>query len=165
MPDSIGNIEVPEITPSGTFPIVPDYPYGRAHQPELVVHPFGSANAKIEQRFLLGNGAKQFTVRKAFLRESDRIALRDFWESHYGPYGAFTYNAPNDDGVGTTAFTCRFANEPLSWEFLSDAVSSRGVMLIETPTTPPNYTLTKPVTRFPPQALKDALLSQLQEII
>src|SRR3989304_5417320 len=75
----------------------------------------GSANAKIEQRFLLGNGAKRFTVRKSFLRESDRIALRDFWENHYGPYGAFAYNAPNDDGVGAPAFTCRFANEPLSW--------------------------------------------------
>jgi hypothetical protein len=30
MPDQIGNIEVPEIAPSGVFPIVPDYPHGRA---------------------------------------------------------------------------------------------------------------------------------------
>ena len=30
VPDNIGNITVPEIAASGTFPIVPDYPYGRA---------------------------------------------------------------------------------------------------------------------------------------
>jgi len=165
MPDFIGNIQVPEITPSGTLPLVPDFPHGRAHRPEVIVHQFGSANAKIEQRFLLGNGAKRFTVRKAFLRETDRIALRDFWENHYGPYGAFTYNAPNDDGNGTTAFTCRFANEPLSWEFLSDAISSLGVTLIEIPATPPTYILNSTLTRFPSAALQTALLSQVQEII
>src|SRR3990167_7657263 len=165
MPDFIGNIQVPEITPSGVFPIVPDYPYGRAHQPEVIVHQFGSANAKIEQRFLLGNGATRFTVRKAYLRESDRIALRDFWENHYGPYGAFTYNAPNDDGNGTTPFPCRFVNEPLSWDFLSDAISSLGITLIEIPTSSPTYTLNSTVTRFPSAALQTALLSQVQEII
>ncbi len=165
MPDYVGNVQVPEIIPSSTFPIVPDYPYGRAHQPEVIIHRFGSANAKIEQRFLLGNGAKRFTVRKAYLRESDRVGLRDFWESKSGPYGAFTYNAPNDDGVGTTAFTCRFANEPLSWEMLSDAVSMLGVTLIEIPSTSPIYTLNQTVTRFPTAALASALLSQTQQLI
>lgn len=165
MPDYIGNIAVPEILPSGVFPIVPDYPHGRAHAPEVVVHQFGSGNAKIEQRFLLGTGAKRFTVRKAWLRDSDRIAVRNFWESKYGPYGAFTYNAPNDDGLGTTAYTCRFANEPLSWEMLTDAVCSLGVTLIEIPSSSPTYPPNQTVTRFPPQALKDALLSQVQQII
>ncbi|HOQ47917.1 MAG TPA: hypothetical protein PK157_21590 [Bryobacteraceae bacterium] len=165
MPDYIGNIEVPEITPSGVFPLVPDYPHGRAHQPEVVVHQFGSGNAKIEQRFLLGTGAKRFTVRKAHLREVDRIALRNFWEQHYGPYGAFTYNAPNDDGGGTTPHTCRFANEPLSWEMLGAVVCSVGITLIEIPQSSPAYPLNQTVTRFPPQALKDALLSQVQQII
>jgi hypothetical protein len=28
-------------------------------------------------------------VRRAWLRDSDRVALRNFWESKYGPYGAF----------------------------------------------------------------------------
>jgi hypothetical protein len=165
MPDYIGNIAVPEIAPSGVFPIMPDYPHGRAHASEVVIHQFGSGNAKIEQRFLLGSGAKRFTVRKAWLRDSDRIALRNFWESKYGPYGAFTYNAPNDDGNGTTAYTCRFANEPLSWEMLTDAVCSLGVTLIEIPSASPTYTLNQTVTRFPPQALRDALLSQVQQII
>lgn len=65
MPDYLGNIEVPEIMPSGVFPIVSDYPHGRAHKPDVVVHRFGSGNAKIEQRMLLGTGARRFTVRRA----------------------------------------------------------------------------------------------------
>ncbi len=165
MPDYIGNIAVPEITPSGTFPIVPDYPHGRAQRPEVVVHQFGSGNAKIEQRFLLGTGARRFTVRRQWLRDSERISLRNFWESKYGPYGAFTYNAPNDDGIGTTPYICRFANEPLSWEMVADWACSVGVTLVEIPTTTPAYSLNSTVTRFPSQALKDALLSQVQQVI
>ena len=45
MPDYIGNVPVPEIVPSGTFPLVPDYPYGVARAPGVVIHPFGSGNA------------------------------------------------------------------------------------------------------------------------
>ena len=104
MPDTIGNITVPEIAASGTFPIVPEYPYGRASHPDVAIHQFGSGNAKIEQRFLLGTGARRFTVRRSWMNDTQRIALRNFWESKYGPYGAFTYNAPNDDGNGTTAY-------------------------------------------------------------
>jgi hypothetical protein len=165
LPDYLGNILVPEIAPSGVFPLVPDYPHGRAQAPQVAVHQFGSGNTKIEQRFLLGTGAKRFTVRKAHLREFDRIALRDFWEQHYGPYGAFYYNAPNDDGQGTTQYVCRFANEPLSWEMLGAAVCSLGVTLIEIPQSSPTYLLNQTVTRFPPAALQTALLSQVQEII
>lgn len=124
-----------------------------------------SGNAKIEQRFLLGNGTKRFSVRRASLKESDRIALRNFWESKYGPYGAFTYNAPNDNGIGATAYTCRFANEPLSWEMLRDDLCSIGVTLVEIPTTLPTYTVNATALRFPSEALKTALLSQVQQII
>ncbi|MBN1567942.1 MAG: hypothetical protein JXA73_08840 [Acidobacteria bacterium] len=164
MTEYIGNIVIPEIVPSGTFPIVSDYGYGMSQKPLVVVHRFGSANAKIEQRFYLGSGAKRFTVRRAAMNETHRKALRDFWESKYGPYGAFTYNAPNDDGNGTTAYTCRFANEPLSWEYLSDQISSVGITLIEIPSSNPSYTINSTVTRFPSSALETALLSQVQEI-
>ncbi|MBI4907304.1 MAG: hypothetical protein HY820_27010 [Acidobacteria bacterium] len=165
MPDYIGNIAVPEIAPSGVFPLVPDYPHGQTRAREVAVHQFGSGNAKIEQRFLIGNGARRFTIRKNWLRDADRIALRSFWESKYGPYGAFTYNAPNDDGSGTTPVTCRFANEPLSWEIVADWACSLGVTLIEILTTSPSYSLTQTVNRFPSTALQTALLSQVQEII
>jgi hypothetical protein len=165
MPDYIGNIEVPQIGVSGTFPIIPDYPYGMSHEFPIAEHQFGSANTKITQRFLLGNGARRFTIYKSQMRESDRIALRNFWENQYGPYGAFTYNAPNDDGNGTTPILCRFANEPLSWEFLSDVISSVGITLIEIPATSPSYVLNQTVLRFPSEALKTALLSQIQKLI
>jgi hypothetical protein len=165
MADKIGNITVPEIGASGVFPIVPEYPYGRASHPDVAVHQFGSGNAKIEQRFLLGTGSRRFTVRRTWMNDAQRIALRNFWESKYGPYGAFTYNAPNDDGNGTTAFTCRFANEPLSWQMAADWACSVGVTLIEIPSFAPSYTLNSTVTRFPSQVLKDALLSQVQQVI
>jgi hypothetical protein len=94
---------------------VPDYPHGRAQAHEVAIHQFGSGNAKIEQRYLLGTGARRFTIRRSWLRDADRIALRNFWESKYGPYGACTCNAPSDSGVGTTAYT----SEPLSWEIFA----------------------------------------------
>ncbi len=165
MPDYIGNIAVPEIAASGTFPIVPDFPYGRAQTSDVAIHQFGSGNGKIEQRFLLGNGAKRFTVRRTWLRDSERMALRNFWESKYGPFGAFNYNAPNDDGNGTTAYTCRFANEPLSWEIVADWACSVGVTLVEIPASNRAYSPITTATRFPTQALKDALLPQVQQMI
>jgi hypothetical protein len=165
LPDYIGNIAVPEIVPSGMFPLTPDYPLEVRRDHEVVVHQFGSGNAKVEQRFLLGTGGRRFTIRKQWLRDADRIALRNFWETKYGPYGAFTYHAPNDSGTGTTPVICRFANEPLSWEMAADWVCSLGVTLIEIPQTSPSYPLNLTVHRFPPAALQTALLSQVQEII
>jgi len=165
VPDTIGNITVPEIAVSGMFPIVPEYPYGRASHPDVVIHQFGSGNAKIEQRFLLGTGARRFSVRRTWMNDAQRIALRNFWESKYGPYGAFGYNAPNDDGNGTTALTCRFANEPLSWEMVADWVCSVGVTLVEIPAATPAYTLNSTATRFPSGGLQAALLSQVQQLI
>ena len=165
MPDQIGRINVPEVVPSGVFPLVPDYPHTLTYGPQIVEHQLGSGNAKITQRFYLGTGARRFTVRRQWLRDVDRLALRNFWEAKYGPYGAFTYNAPNDAGAGTTSYTCRFANEPLSWEMVADWACSVGVTLIEIPASNPTYPLNSTVTRFPPQALQDALLSQVQQII
>ena len=165
MPDLIGNITVPDIVASGTFPIVSDYPFGRSSHPDVVIHQFGSGNAKIEQRFLLGDGAKRFTVRRPWMNDPQRIALRNFWESKYGPFGAFTYNAPNDDGNGTTPYICRFANEPLSWEMVADSVCSIGVTLVEIPASSPTYSPVTVLTRFPSATLKDALLPQAQQMI
>lgn len=165
MRDFIGNIAVPEIAPSGVFPLTPDYPLEVHRDHEVVVHQFGSGNAKVEQRFLLGTGARRFTIRKQWLRDAERIALRNFWESKYGPYGAFTYIAPNDNGLGTTPVICRFANEPLSWEMVADWACSLGVTLIEIPQASPSYSMSQSVNRFPPAALQTALLSQVQQII
>lgn len=48
---------------------------------------------------------------------------------------------------------------------LADWACSLGVTLIEIPQSTPSYPLNQTVTRFPPQALQDALLAQVQEII
>ena len=81
----IGNVPVPEIIASGLFPIVPEYPYGRSNHPDVAIHQFGSGNARIEQRFLMGTGASLFTVRRTWRNDAQRIALRSFCESKYGP--------------------------------------------------------------------------------
>lgn len=75
MPDTTGNIAVPEIAVSGVFPIVPESPDGRASSPEVAIHQFGSGSAKIEQRFLPGAGARRFTVRRAWMTDAQRLAV------------------------------------------------------------------------------------------
>ena len=49
--------------PSGVFQLRPDYPFSVVEAYETVVHSFGSNNAKTEQRFLLGTGARVRTFR------------------------------------------------------------------------------------------------------
>jgi hypothetical protein len=163
MPDILGTITVPEITPSGTLPILAEYPFVQMLDPAVVTHQFGSANAKIEQRFYLGTGARRFVVRRTMSR-TEREALRDFWEAMGGPSGAFTFQVPNPDG-STTATTCRFENAPLTFDHLSNAVASVGVVLVEIPSTAPSYSLNSTQTRFPAVGLPAALLSQVQELI
>ena len=51
MSDLMGRVPVPEIVIAGVFPITSDFPHG-AHAPQVVVHRFGSANAKIEHAIL-----------------------------------------------------------------------------------------------------------------
>lgn len=64
MPDYIGHVPVPEIAASGLFPLTPDYPIEVRRDHEVVIYQFGSGNAKIEQRFLLGTGTRRFSIRK-----------------------------------------------------------------------------------------------------
>ena len=47
MADSIGNITVPEVTPTGTFALTTDAGYGLEIPTPVAVHRFGSGNAKI----------------------------------------------------------------------------------------------------------------------
>src|SRR5690349_6967543 len=113
MADQIGRIAVPSVTVSGVFPLVPDYPWGRALAPEVYTHSFASGNGKVEQRFLAGMGAKRFTVRRQKLTRADVNALANFWRTNKGTVGAFTYHCPTEAG-GTEAYTCRFVDPTLS---------------------------------------------------
>ena len=79
--------------------------------------------------------------------------------AHRGPAPA-----QNDDGTGTTPVACRFANEPLSWEMLTDYVCMTCVTLVEIPSSPPTYNDVT-ATRVPPAAPQTALLSRTWQII
>ena len=169
MADQIGRITVPSVTPSGVFPLVSDYQFGRALAPEVYVHAFQSGNSKIEQRFLAGMGAKRFTVRKQAMHRKDLDALATFWRDNKGTVGAFTYHCPTENG-GTEDYSCRFADNTLTFDVLSADVWRGGVTLLEIPdpATAPVYELTGTDTRLPRAAdpdLRTALLSQVQEII
>ena len=121
MPDTIGNITVPDIAASGTFPIVPEYPYGRSNHPDVAIHQFGSGNAKIEQRFLLGAGARTFSVRRTWMNDTQRLALRNFYDARNGTHEPFYFCDPYETspkftydptGVAVTGrYTVRFNSD------------------------------------------------------
>jgi hypothetical protein len=162
----IGNIPVPEVSPSGEFPFVTDYPHELRREYTIVAHLMANtlANLKIEQRFLLGTGVRVFTFRQAEMHIDDLDTLLAFWQARQGSYQPFTYNAPSDDGQSTEAVTVRFAGD-ISYRAVTDALFAVECLLIETPSTGPTYTLNSTDTRFPSETLTDALLEQEQELI
>ena len=169
MSELVGNIVVPAIDPAGapTFPLIPDPGYGVSQDRAVSVFQFGSANAKIEQRFLLGTGARRFSFKKQVLNTADREALRNFWENLSGPYGVFYYNVPDEAGASVTAVLVRFGNVPLAIEMLSDAVGTVELTFVEEVlvASAPTYSLTATLERFPNDALSLDLLKQDQELI
>ena len=114
MADFIGTVEVPEVAPSGTFPLTTMYGYGYERAPDIVTHSFLSANAKIEQRYYRGDGLRRHHVRLPELTHQEFQVLRDFWEARHGPYQPFTYDDPAADGETYTSITARFENAPLT---------------------------------------------------
>jgi hypothetical protein len=84
MSDTIGRIPVLATTASAVFPLVTDFPHGRARKRVTIAHTLGSANTKIEQRFYVGSPATRYTFRSARLTASLRLALRNFWEARQG---------------------------------------------------------------------------------
>src|ERR1022692_3261840 len=176
MPDTIGRIQVPALVDSGlTFPLVSDFGYGFTQDRPVVVHQFGSADAKIEQRFAVGIGPRKFQFRRASLNLQDRNRLVAFWEQLptgssgfqgvQGPWASFTYNVPNADQT-FTATTVTFEYAPLSLQYLQHACQV-GLTFVEVPdpAQAPSYTVNSTCLRFPSSTLKTALLSQVQQII
>lgn len=166
MPDTIGRVEVPATpSPSGTFPFVSDYPHRRIDRRPAVAHLFGSAGAKIEQRFVLGPPTVRYVFRRELSDPLDRAALRTFWEARSGPSQPFTYNAPGDaHGDAATAVTVRFADEALTLEHVGEACSV-GLEFVEVPTTTPSYSVSATLDRFPSSGFASTLLGQEHEII
>lgn len=166
MPDTLGSVTVPEITISATaFPLASDYGHGRAHAPQIATHRFGGANRKLEQRFYTGDGLTSFTVVKEDMTDAELTSLQNFWEACQGGYKHFIYHAPNDDNATSTDFTCRFAQDTLTFQRLAGMITSTGVTLVGVPTTSPTYSVSATETRFPSSGFESALLAQVQRMI
>jgi hypothetical protein len=112
MSDSIGRITVPTVINSGqTFPLTTQYPFGFSVERPVIVHRFGSLDAKQEQRYYAGIGPRKFQFKRPNLNWSESRQLKAFWESMQGPWQAFTYNVPNPDGT-TSAVLVTFGRVP-----------------------------------------------------
>lgn len=166
MTDFIGRVAVPRAEPTATFPLPTDFGHGRARKRQEIVHLFGDATGKVEQRFYAGPAAPRYTFRRNGLRNSERRLLSSFWESMKGPEGAFFYDVPQDDQT-FQKITAYFENAPLTLEDLADHICSTGLTIVEIPSveTAPSYTTTRIDTRFPSGTLAAALCDQVQEII
>ena len=175
MADLIGRISVPTtvLSTGGTglsgtqlFPLTTDLTsYGFSVERPVIVHRFGSLDAKQEQRFYGGIGPRKFRFSRGNLGWTEARELRSFWESMQGPWEAFTYNVPNPDGT-TSSVLVTFEETPISFQYLRNACQV-GLNLIEVvdPTQAPTYPVNSVCLRFPSTALSAALLSEVQEII
>src|SRR5579885_767866 len=166
MSDTIGRITVPTVINSGqTFPLTTQYPFGFSVERQVIVHRFGTLDAKQEQRYYAGIGPRKFQFRRPNLGWSEARQLRAFWKSMQGAWKAFTYNVPNPDGT-TSAMLVTFEQAPISFEYLRNAcqVGFNFVEVVD-PTQAPSYTVASTCLRFPSSALSTALLSEVQQII
>lgn len=166
MSDTIGRITVPTVINSGqTFPLTTQYPFGFSVERPVIVHRFGTLDAKQEQRYYVGIGPRKFQFKRPNLGWSELRQLKAFWESMQGPWQAFTYTVPNPDG-STSGVLVTFEQAPISFEYLRNACQV-GLNFIEVvdPTQAPSYTINSTCLRFPSSALSTALLSEVQQII
>jgi hypothetical protein len=166
MSDTIGRITVPTVLNSGqTFPLTTQYPFGFSVERPVIVHRFGSLDAKQEQRYYVGIGPRKFQFKHPNLNWAETNQIKAFWEAMQGPWKAFTYNVPNPGG-STTGVLVTFEQTPISFEYLRNAVQV-GLNLIEVvdPTQAPTYAVNSTCLRFPSTALSTALLSEVQQII
>jgi hypothetical protein len=166
MSDTIGRITVPTVVNSGqTFPFTTQYPFGFSVERSVIVHRFGSLDAKQEQRYYAGIGPRKFQFKRPNLNWSESRQLKAFWESMQGPWQAFTYNVPNPDGT-TTGVLVTFEQAPISFEYLRNAAQV-GLNLVEVvdPAAAPSYTVASTCLRFPSSGLAAALLSEVQQIV
>jgi hypothetical protein len=123
----------------------------------------GSANGKIEQRFLVGTGAREYSFTRPVLSPADRQLLWQFWQTNQGGYGSFTYAVPLDDGSFTN-ITARFKDPSITFEYALGCIANVGLTIVEIPTTSPTYEIGGTSTRFPTD-IEDALSSPVLEII
>ena len=76
---------------------------------QVVVHRFGSLDAKQEQRFIAGIGPRKLAFRRQHLSLRDRNSLVAFWEGLQAPWQSFLRNVPNADQT--------FNPTTVTWEY------------------------------------------------
>jgi hypothetical protein len=164
MPDSIGNITVPDNAASGTWPLSVRYGTVRQLAPKVVIHTFGSANEKVEQRYFTGNGERSFELQYPRISKAELEAALAFWRDRKGGVEPFTLTYPLEEGGDATP-AVRFADDAISISRNVQGGGSLSVRLVEVPTSFPTYTVSATLDRFPNGTLATALLAQAQEII
>lgn len=164
MPDQLGNITVPENPASGTWPLSVRFGAVRQLAPKVVIHTFGSANEKVEQRYLIGNGERALEIQYPRISKAELDSALTFWRDRKGGVQPFTLTYPLEEG-GDATLTVRFADDAISVSRNAQGGGAMSVRFIEVPTTFPTYTVSATLDRFPNGTLATALLAQAQEII
>jgi hypothetical protein len=105
------------VTNSGqTCPLITQHPFGFSVERPVIVHRFGSFDAKQEQRYYVGIGPRKFQLKHSNLNWAESNQLKAFWESMQGPWQAFTYTVPNPDET-TTGALLTFEQTPVQSDF------------------------------------------------
>jgi len=131
-----------------TFPLTTQYPFGFSVERPVIVHRFGSLDAKQEQRYYAGIGPRKFQFKRPNLNWTNPPA-QGVLGVHAGPWQAFTYNVPNPDGT-TSAVLVTFEQAPISLEYLRNAAQV-GLNLVEVvdPAAAPVYASPRPACGSP----------------
>ncbi len=166
MSDTIGNITVPALVSSGlTFPLTSDQNYGFTQDRPVIVHRFGTLDAKQEQRYAAGIGPRKFAFRRQHLSHA-RTATR--WHPSGRACKARGSRSRTTCPTRTRRRPPRRSpgNTRRSRSSTSPTPARSGFNFIEVPTATLTYPVTSaPAVRFPSSAMSSALLSEVQQII
>ncbi|MCW5983515.1 MAG: hypothetical protein KIT09_35820 [Bryobacteraceae bacterium] len=159
----LGPIPIPDVAPSGLWPVPVNYGLVRVLEPQVVAHQFGTGDAKREQRFYLGDGQRRIQLALPDLNTARKKLVTDFWEARRGPYEPFTLHVKEPDGTTSTS-TVRFSSDTISLDQVLEHFWSGSIELVEVPAATPVYASAATVVRFPSASLETALLDQVQQI-
>ena len=163
--DSLGPIPIPPPPTISAFPVLPDFGTGMDYQPPIVVHTFGQAGIKTEQRFLMAPlGPRRFRFAKNHLSCREYDDLKGHWEQAQGMYAQFPLTVYEPAGQQT--YTVRYENPTLAFDYMIALLTQGpGITFLETPTATPSYSPRARLSRFPDSSLTTALQSEIQQII
>lgn len=165
MPDTFGVVTIPDPVLGDPFPIAVGYGLTERVEQNIVEHRFGSGDAKVTQRFLVGPIRRRWSISRE-LRNADRAALEAWWRTLLGPATPFEIDIPAAacDGEATTR-TARFAEPELAMEWRRSGFAGVSMELVEHIVGSGSYTSAATVERLPSGSFASGLLAQVQELI